>query len=278
MVAVAAAAKEHDQAAACEGAHGGQHVLQRVGRMGVVENHLVRRAGVEDFHTARHVLHAFQALADRAFVDAHNHRQRGGGQGVVDVEHAGQMHGDGHVLQAAQLDGEGHAVLGDFDVARKHVRLGADAVGEVGHLEVADDGGAGFVVGIERGVQGRSLDEKPLLGFKVVFHGAEVVQMVLRKIGVARGLKGDAVHAVHIHGMGADLHAHGLHALVHHLPEAPVQIDRIGRGHVAGQAAVTDQIAGGADQAGLEARFFQNGLHQIGRGGFALGAAHAHHA
>ena len=102
--------------------------------------------------------------------------------------------------------------------------------------------------------------------------------MVLRKIRVARGLEGDAIHAVHIHGVGADLHAHGLHAFVHHLPEAPVQIDGIGRGHVAGQAAVTDQVSGGADQAGLEPGLFQNGLHQIGGGRFALGAAHAHHA
>ena len=102
--------------------------------------------------------------------------------------------------------------------------------------------------------------------------------MVLRKVGIARRLEGDAVHAVHIHGVGAHLHAHGLHALIHHLPEAPVQIDGVGGGHVAGKAAVADQVAGGADQAGFESGLFQNGLHQIGGGGFALGAAHAHHA
>ena len=44
------------------------------------------------------------------------------------------------------------------------------------------------------------------------------------------------------------------------------------------QPLFADHIAGGADQAGLEARLFQDRLHQVAGRGFALGAAHAHHA
>ena len=41
MVAVAATAKEHNQQASRKGAHGGEHVFQRVGRMSVVQDHLI---------------------------------------------------------------------------------------------------------------------------------------------------------------------------------------------------------------------------------------------
>ena len=61
------------------------------------------------------------------------------------------------------------------------------------------------------------------------------------------------------------------------LPQAAVQVDGIRGGQIAVQPLFADHIAGGADQAGLEARLFQNGLHQVAGGGLALGAAHAHH-
>ena len=183
-----------------------------------------------------------------------------------------------HFLQPAQQNGEGHAVLGNFNIPGEHIGVGADAEGQIGHLDVLDDLIAGLIVGVQRGVEHLSVHEEALLGFEVVLHGAEIIQMILRQVGIAGGLKGHAVQPVHGHGMSADLHADRFHALVPHLPQAAVQIDGIRGGQVAVQALLADHIAGGADQAGLEARLFQDRLHQVAGRGFALGAAHAHHA
>ena len=245
--------------------------------MGVVQNDLVRGLGIQHFHPAGHVDHAFQSLPDSLLINAEDHGQRRGGQRIVHVEHARQVHMHRHFFQSAQQNGEGHAVLGNFNIPGKHIRVGADAEGQIGHLDVLDDLIAGLIVGIQCGVEHLSMHEEALLGLEVVLHGAEIIQMVLRQVSVARRLEGHAVQPVHGYGMGADLHADHFHALVPHLPQAAVQVDGIRGGQIAVQPLFADHIAGGADQAGLEARLFQNGLHQVAGGGLALGAAHAHH-
>ena len=64
MVAVAAAAKQRDHAAAGKVAHGLEDVFQRVGRMRIIQDHLVGRIGIQHFGAARHGAHAFQPLDD----------------------------------------------------------------------------------------------------------------------------------------------------------------------------------------------------------------------
>ena len=69
------------------------------------------------------------------------------------------------------------------------------------------------------------------------------------------------------------------HARVHHLREVALHVVGIGRGGVqAGvQHALADHGVDGADQAGLDARRRENGVNEIARRRFAVGARDADH-
>ena len=88
VVAVAAAAKQGNQAAPGGFAHGFQDVFQAVGRVRVIKDNAVRRFRFQKFDASRYGAHVFQAVANgfRAYAQRDGHAR--GQQGVVNVENA----------------------------------------------------------------------------------------------------------------------------------------------------------------------------------------------
>src|SRR3954451_3437053 len=83
-VAVPAGAEHDDEAPARERARGAQHVVERVGRVGVVHEHRERLALVDRLEAARHAHGPGEAVGDRRVVEP---ERTGGGDGAEHVQH-----------------------------------------------------------------------------------------------------------------------------------------------------------------------------------------------
>ena len=168
--------------------------------------------------------------------------------------------------------------LRDLQIPGEHVRVDGDGIGYKGHLQIGNQARRRFVVRVHRRVLDHAGGKELLLGFKIPLHGIEVVQMILAQVGVTAHLKFHPVQPVHVDGVGADLHADHLHALVRHNPQGPLQIDGIRRSQLSVHMLLRDHGTRGADQAALHPGLFNDAFQQVGRGGLSFGARNAHHA
>lgn len=100
--------------------------------------------------------------------------------------------------------------------------------------------------------------------------------MILGKIGENRSGEVQACGAVQFQGMGRNLHDHILHAFVHHLGEEALQVQGLRGGPFRLHSLAAQQDLDGANQPHLIAGLLQNGFHEIGCGGLAVGARHPH--
>ncbi len=123
-------------------------------------------------------------------------------------------------------------------------------------------------------VRGR---EQPRLRAEVGVHRRVVVEMILGEVREGRHVEHHAAHAMLVERVGGDLHRHGLDPVPPHPGEQPVQVGGLGRG--AGERHGCSRHAGPRrpDHAGRHAGRLEDRLQQIGRGGLAVGAGHAHH-
>ena len=91
-VAVAAGAEDDDDLPVGERAQGGEHGLDRVGLVGVVDDHGEVLAGVDPLQPARHSPAGRDAARDLVRVEAGQRRRGDRGERVGDVEGAGDGH------------------------------------------------------------------------------------------------------------------------------------------------------------------------------------------
>lgn len=237
------AAEHQNQMSAAEFANRAQDVLQRIRRVAVIQNHAVRRAGIEHLHTARHGDHGFQTLADVLQRYAQDQRTRCCRQRIVDVEHARQQQVNALGMQVAQVQRKGYAAFRDFDIAREQIRLAADAIRQQRAGNALADGLSRLLIDIHGGIAHHVIGKEHPFGGKVVLHGAEEIQVILRQVGISRRLEHHAHQLAQIQRVGGHLHAHDLDARIGHDAQNFKHLDGVRRGQVAGQLGLPGDAA-----------------------------------
>ena len=175
-------------------------------------------------------------------------------------------------MQVAQIDRKGYAALRDFNVAREQIGTAGNAVGQRRAGQILQNLRRGLLVNVDRRVADHIRREEQLLGLKVLLHGAEEVEVILREVGVRRRLEGHRHQLAQVQRMRGNLHAHDLHARVRHDAQDSEHLDRVRRGQLAGQLGAAGDAAGRADDAAADARRLEDALEQEGRRRLALGA------
>src|SRR3954452_5068493 len=164
-VAVPAGAEHDDEAPARERARGAQHVVERVGRVGVVDEHRERLALVDRLEAARHAHGPGEAVGDRRIVEPQRARRGHRAEHVQHVEAPRQRR-----VQLEPLDRKARAARVALDPPRAHLgvkRVDADPdrVGEVERqahpVRIVDVDHRDLRAGLEQ----------PPLGEEVVLHG-----------------------------------------------------------------------------------------------------------
>ena len=219
-VAVAARAEDHVQPTARDLARRAQHVLERVGRVGVVHEHAEVLALVHRLEAARHPAEPLQ----RDLLHPQRAHRRHGSEHVLHVEEPGQRRLDPQ-LPVRRLEQEARAHQVELDVARAVVRLVLDPEGHGVHL----GGDAAAVVVVHVHHRQPRLLEQPALGREVGVHRLVEVEVVLGEVREHAAREADARHAAELEGVRGDLHRRGAVAAVAHAPEGLLEVDRLGR-------------------------------------------------
>jgi hypothetical protein len=209
-VAVATAAEDADQAARCELARGREHVLERVGRVRVVDEHRERLPLVDGLETSGHAVDRFQPARDRVVIDPEQATARYRRKRVL------------HVEAALELE------IDSVERFGPNLRLLGEAVGQrVGPLlrELASP----RVADVDR--RGRSsLDEEPALRLEVRLHRPVQVEVVLGQVRERERGEADPVEAPELGAVRRRLHRGAAVARVEHLAERALEVDRLGCG------------------------------------------------
>ena len=256
-VPVAAAAKYRDDPAFAEILHGGKHVFQSVGGVGIVNEDAVGLSGGGDYlHPALDAGGRFQCGGAvrqgnaQLLCDTHN-RQR-----VVD----GELSGDGQRHRRPFLAGYGRKA----NALRQKLQIFAPQIG--GTVYAGGQHRAGgrrenpvriAVVRIDD--RQTAAAEQLGLGFAVSVHGLVEVQMVFRQVGKGGDVKMNAADALQGNGVAGNLHHHMGAARVPHFCEQRLQFKALRGGSLGGNGLLTDHIGHGADQPHLRPQTgFQN--------------------
>ena len=133
----------------------------------------------------------------------------------------------------------------------------------VGVIQIHDGRG-------RRGRRGQRL-EQPLLGQKIVLHGAVEIQMVHAQVREHGGAEIRAAQALRRQPLRRHLHRHGLVAGLPAFGQHLLEIGGFRRGPGGGDPAAAVFVIHRADQAGRQAGFAQNVPHHERRGGLAVG-------
>ncbi len=271
-VAVAAAAADDEESlpGAAQLVDRAQHVLEGVGRVGVVDHGrgAVRRAdrleaaahGVQRAHRAQRLV-GVEAQREGRAVDRKQ---------VVGVEAA--RHADPRL---AAVDAQQHAVDVHLDDLAAEVGRRAQRVGRHARRRVLHHHAAVAVVDVhQREGVARQRVEEPLLGRDVGGEGAVVVEVVVGDVGEEGAGEAQPQRALLHEGVRRALHEAVGAAGVDHLAHHGVEADGVGRGVGRGQRAVTHAVDHRRDEARLVAQRLREVVEQRRRGGLAVGARH----
>jgi hypothetical protein len=289
-IAIAAAAEHADQPATGQRPQRGQHVVERVRGVRVVDQDVEAGGVGHPLDAAGHAGQRLDAARDRGvrqperLTDAH--RQRDVGDVVVAdqrVRPDGQLAARG--LHAGGDAGDRRALLDYPDrraalrlveraLGRRHVQHGPRLRGGGGRRAHGDAGG---IVDVDHRDAGpRQLAaEQQLLGLGVLLHRAVEVEVILRQVGERADRELDAGQAVHRQRRRRHLHHHVGHAIGDHPGERLVQHLGRRRGVRRVVALAAPAVVDRADHARLVAGGAQHRLDQVRGRGLAVGAGDA---
>src|ERR1035438_8408248 len=245
--------------------------------MRVVHHYAKRLAFVDALETSRHGAALRDARRDGLRREAVTQPGAAGRQDVVDVDLAQQRRFH-HEARFAALHFETQPLQVGGDVPRAH--RGALSESEPQHFALAREfhAAAPFVIAVQHGPSGRPRDgagEQQLLGGEIILHGVMEIQVVAREIGEDGRVESQAVNAAQRQGVRRHFHDCMRAARGFQFCEETVQVERFRRGVDGRQDAPGQMVLDGPDQRGGFAGGAQNGIDQIRRGGFAVGAGDA---
>ena len=297
-VAVAAGAEDAEDAPAAvdQLARGAQDVLERVGGVGVVDEHREVLTLLDGLEAPRHPHAARERGEERVEVAAERVHRGERAERVGDVEAPGQRQRQpaltlrGPQTQAAAVEADAHverAVVG-VAVDREGDRVGelggeppAVGVVDVDHADARARGRARrrhtrHLGAPRRRARGsRVRYEQPPLGQEVALHGGVEVEVVLGQVGEDRSGEAHAGRAAQLQSVRGDLHRAGALAAIEHRAEVSLQVDRLGGGAGDGTLGPADEGRDGAQQPARASRGLQQRAHEEGGGRLAVGAGYA---
>ena len=246
--------------------------------MGIIDDDVKFSVQIQTLHPALYAAHGSQGFLDNFDGNPLQQCVDNGGHTVVDHDLAGDGKENfflavlGHQRVAGALD----AV---FHISGIKITFRIQPVGVYGNaflfcktvvqlltprIVAIDDVGFGGI--------GKQLG----LGFKIIFKGFVIIQMVLGQVGENAVVKGHAVHAVKIQRVRGNLHHQVLTASFHHFRNDLLYLQRIW----GGTSGVVDDfisnlVVDGADQAAFASILLKNALEHMGDRRLSIGAGHA---
>ena len=269
-VTITTAAEDDDHAPRGEGPHGTQHVVERVRRVRVVDDHAEGLVRGDDLEPSGHTREPGTSRRNRLEWHAGQAGSARRREGVFDVETADEPSCElaGAPRRAQAKGGAARAVP---DVLCPHVRVGGiDAEAHVSRQPYAVR-----VIGVAR--RGAAHVEQQRLGGEVRLHVAVVIQMVLRQIREGRRGEAHAANTMLIQGVRRDLHRTCRVACVDHAPKISVEINRLRRGALRGFDDATDAALDCPQQARRMPRGRQDCVLEVRRRGLAIRARDRQH-
>ena len=244
-VPVAAAAKYRDDPAFAEILHGGKHVFQSVGGVGVVDKDAVGLSGGgDDLHPALDAGGCFQSGGAVRQGNAQLSRNAHDRQGVVD----GELSGDGKGHRRPFLAGYGRESNALCQKLQVFAPQGGGAVYARGQHRAGgrrENPARIAVVRIDH--RQAAAAEQLGLGLAVGVHGLVEVQMIFRQVGKGGDVKPDTADALQGNGMAGNLHHHVGASGVPHSGEQRLQFKAFRGGSLGGNDLLTDHVGHGAD-------------------------------
>jgi hypothetical protein len=256
-VAVAARAEHDVQAAARDLARGAQHVVERVRRVRVVDQHGEPLALVDRLEAPGHAVRASERAHDRLHRHVERPRRRDRRQCVLHVEQARQA-GRDLELAVGRRTREARTARVEAHVEGAVVGVRVDGIGGRRDVELAGQPLPVRVVDVDDR-RSASLREQALLGGVVVLHRRMEVQVVLGQVGPDADGEVDARRAPELERVRGDLHRHGSVAFRQHPREKCLQIDRFRRRPLDRFLRAADDRRDRAEQPGLD----PGGLEQL---------------
>ena len=264
-----------------------QRLFQRVGRVGVVDDHDGLARPAQPLHPARDRLQARERRSRAIEGHAGHEHRRQHAQKIGYVEAPEQGAFDPRLAPgAAHLEGD--PLRRHFDRVRLGIALQSRAGGDPREAAVAGaaDPAPGErtgemhpldIVEIEHRVLQARRFEQALFRACVTLHVAVIVEVVAREIGEKRRPESDAVDASLIQADRSDLHRHALRPLGKEPRERAMQQDGVRGGVDPGIERAREARAERPDHRGLRAAGAARLGDPVAAGGLAVGAGDADH-
>ena len=236
--------------------------------MGIVANHGEVPSGGDHFAAAPHTGAGFQSLADIVHRHTHGTACSHRCQCIGHIEHAGQVQVYRIGLSAAAQP-EAGAVCPQLNGIGIEICLIAAAVGDfrTGHFAVQPL--AVVIVCIDH--CRITPAEQQFLCLIIIFHGAVIVQVILRQVGKHRRREMGFADPLLHQPERRNLHNHIITACLCHFCIQSHQVVDKRRGVVGVDDLVPDLVLNGTDQPHFSAVFRENMLDEIGDRGLAVG-------
>ncbi|CAM5496662.1 hypothetical protein SFIMM107S_04285 [Streptomyces griseus] len=258
-------------------AQGAQDGLDGVGLVRVVDDGEVGLSGVHPLQAARHSGDGGDAVGGDLRVDARDGQCDDRGEGVGDVERAGQRGAGGDPLALGADGGEGAVLRSDLDVLGVPVGVRVALGGEAGdrHPGLGDEPAAVLVVEVHDAAVAALGGEEPGLGLEVVLHAGVELHVLRAEVVEDGDVEYAAVDPAEHQGVAGDLHRDGLDAAFAHDGEQGLEVGGFGGGALGLDALVADPHLDGADQPGGPSGGAQSALDEVRGGGLAGGSGDA---
>jgi hypothetical protein len=242
--------------------------------MGVVDEHGEGLPFVHGLESPRHAFERTDACGDVRFVEIEQDSGRDCAEHVLDVEappqaclevDPGRRETGAGAVEVETL-GPQLSVVGEPEGEERRPPGVLELLGQLAPPRVAD------VYGRRRRC---GPDEESALGQEVLLHRPVEVEVVLGEVGEDERVEPDAVEAVQHRRVRRRLERDAAVAGVEHLPERPLQVDRLGSRSHDGPNLAADSALDGSEQTRAPARCLEDRVKQEGGRRLAVRPRHA---
>ena len=233
LVAIAAAAKDHDQPAARQRAQCGQHLVQRVRLMGIVHEDGRGATAADQLQPAGRAFKRGQGSQHRLGFVAAGDAKPGGDERVRNLEVAGQRQTRRHRATGDfEVENGGQVVRDDPGEAQAVAATAHREDRETPGLASGDDLIRHIAVGVDHSREAFRQEglEQAQLGGKIIVERAVIIEMIAREVGEGGGREPHAVEPLLLDPMRRGFEREMGHAIGRQHREAGVEADRIRRG------------------------------------------------
>ena len=205
--------------------NGGNDILQRIGRVGVVDNGGDATLGAQRLEATAHRAQQTHRLQHLVTVCAQQHSRAIDRQQIVGVETAEELHPYLSVADIQQHTVEQHLKHLATEISQRTQRVTAHLRHGILHHHLAI---AVVYIRKSKCPLGQTIEEAALR-LDVLGKGAVVVEMIVREVGEDTATELQTTNSVLHHRVRRHLHKAVVATLVYHLAQHCVQADGVGR-------------------------------------------------